>query len=168
LGQANLSTAKEDVLMLRGIHPLLGPDLLYALRTVGHGDEIVIADANFPASMLGPKVIRCDGLGGAALLEAILTHLPLDTFVPAAAFRMAIVDDPERVPDICEVYQRIVNRLSGPFEIEPLERFAFYDRARAAAFIVASGERAFYANIILKKGVILPTTFNEGLIDGRR
>lgn len=84
--------------MLRGIHPLLGPDLLHALRSMGHGDEIVIADGNFPASTQGPKVVRADGLGGEALLEAILTHMPLDTYAPAAAFRMAVVENPDRLP----------------------------------------------------------------------
>ena len=73
--------------MLRGVHPLLGPDLLHALRTMGHGDEITIADANFPASTLGPKVVRADGVGAEALVEAILTHMPLDDFAPAAATR---------------------------------------------------------------------------------
>ncbi|MFE0018182.1 RbsD/FucU family protein [Mesorhizobium sp. NPDC059054] len=140
--------------MLRGIHPLLGPDLLHALRSMGHGDEIVIADGNFPASTLGPKVVRADGLGGEALLEAILTHMPLDTYAPASAFRMAVVEDPDRVPEICRSYQAIIDRLAGPFVIAPVERFAFYERAAKAAYIVASGERVAYANILLKKGVI--------------
>jgi len=142
--------------MLRGIHPLLGPDLLHALRSMGHGDEIVIADANFPASTLGPKVIRGDGLGGEALLEAILSHLPLDTFVDVAAYRMAVVDNPKQLPEICRSYQAILHRIAGPFQLLSLERFDFYERAREAAYIVASGERAFYGNIILKKGVIAP------------
>src|SRR5688572_14661166 len=105
--------------MLRGIHPLLAPDLLHALQTMGHGDELVIADANFPAATLGPKVVRADGLSGEPLLEAILTHMPLDTYVPAAAWRMAMVEDPERVPDICQAYQKIVHRLAGEFDVEP-------------------------------------------------
>jgi L-fucose mutarotase/ribose pyranase (RbsD/FucU family) len=140
--------------MLFGIDPLLSPDLLHALRTMGHGDEIVIADANFPASTLGPKVIRCDGIGGEALLGAILAHLPLDTFVEVSAFRMAVVDKPDEVPSICSSYARIVRELAGPFSVQPLERFEFYKRARDASYIVASGERAFYGNIILKKGVV--------------
>lgn len=140
--------------MLRGIHPLLGPDLLHALQTMGHGDEIVLADANFPASTLGPKVVRADGLGAEALLEAILTHFPLDTFATASAFRMAMVDTPDVVPPICQSFQAIVSRLAGDFAVEPLERFAFYERSRGAAYIVATGERAVYANIILKKGVV--------------
>ncbi len=142
--------------MLRGIHPLLGPDLLHALATMGHGDEIVIADANFPASTLGPKVIRADGVAAEPLLAAILQHLPLDTFAPAAVWRMAVVDDPEQVPEICTSYQRIVNKLAGSFGIESVERFAFYERSRQAAYIVSTGEQQLYANLILKKGVVRP------------
>lgn len=142
--------------MLRDIHPLLGPDLLFAIATMGHGDEIAIVDANFPAATVGPKVVRADGLGAAPLLEAVLTHLPLDTFAPAAAWRMEMVDTPQIVPPICLAFQEIVDRMAGPFMIEPLERFAFYERAGRAAFIVATGEQALYANIILKKGVVTP------------
>jgi len=140
--------------MLRGIHPLLGPDLLHALRSMGHGDEIVLADAHFPASTLGPKLVRADGVGGEVLLEAILTHFPLDTFEPAA-FRMQVVGDAARVPEICVSYQSIIARLAGDFPLEAIERFAFYDRSRRAAYIVATGERSSYANLILKKGVVL-------------
>lgn len=142
--------------MLRGVHPLLGPELLGALSEIGHGAEIVLADANFPASTLGPRVIRADGLSAEPLLEAILTHMPLDTFAPASAWRMEMVDTPEAVPPICRSFQEIVGRLAGPFEIAPLERFAFYERSAGAAFIVATGEQALYANIILKKGIVTP------------
>lgn len=145
--------------MLRGIHPLLGPDLLHALRTMGHGDEIVIADANFPASTLGRRVIRADGIGAEPLLEAILTHMPLDTFAPAAAYRMAMVETPEEVPPICLSFQAIIDRLAGPFVVAPLERFAFYERARQAAYVVATGELSLYANLILTKGVMTPGEF---------
>ena len=140
--------------MLKGLNPLLGPDLLKVLRAMGHGDEIVIADANFPASSLGPKVVRADGIGGVNLLTAILTHLPLDTYAETAAWRMAMVEDADKVPEICVTYQDIVTRLAGKFSVAPLERFAFYERAKKAAYIVASGETAIYANIILKKGVV--------------
>ena len=140
--------------MLRGIHPLLGPDLLRALRKLGHGDEIVIADANFPAHTLGPEVIRLDGSDAVSAADAILTHLPLDTFADAAAFRMAVVDDPEAVPAICQIFADLVARLAGNFGVVPIERFAFYERARQAAFIVATGERRLYGNLILKTGVL--------------
>jgi L-fucose mutarotase len=140
--------------MLRGIHPLLGPDLLHALRSLGHGDELVIADANFPAHSLGPRVVRLDGIDALVATDAILTHLPLDTFAEAAAFRMAVVGDPGAVPPICQSFAELVRNLAGPFEIVALERFAFYERARRAAFIVATGERRLYGNLILKTGVL--------------
>ena len=105
--------------MLKGIHPLLGPDLLSALRQLGHGDEIVIADANFPAHSLGPKVIRLDGIDAVSTVDAILTHLPLDTFSEAAAFRMAVVDDPSSEPPICRTFADLLTRLAGPFTIVP-------------------------------------------------
>ena len=142
--------------MLRGIHPLLGPDLLHALRSLGHGDEVVIADANFPSHSLGPRVIRLDGIDAVAAADAILTHLPLDTFAEAAAFRMEVVGDPAAVPPICAAFAELVQRLAGPFEVQALERFAFYERARQSAFIVATGERRLYGNLILKTGVLPP------------
>jgi L-fucose mutarotase len=140
--------------MLRGIHPLLGPDLLHALRSLGHGDEVVIADANFPSHSLGPRVVRLDGVDAVAAADAILTHLPLDTFAEAAAFRMEVVGDPAAVPPICQTFAELVTNLAGPFEVKSLERFAFYERARQAAFIVATGERRLYGNLILKTGVL--------------
>ena len=140
--------------MLIGVHPLLGPDLLHGLHTMGHGDEIVIADANFPTSFLGPEVIRADGIRGEALLEAILSHFPLDPYGDCAAWRMQVVEDPGVTPPICKSYQKIVTKYAGAFPIKPLERFAFYARAATASYIVATGETAIYANIILKKGVV--------------
>jgi len=142
--------------MLKGIHPLLGPDLLHALRTMGHGDEIVIADANFPSSFLGPDVIRADGVDAVAMTEAVLAHMPLDTFVPEAAWRMEVVGDPAAVPEVCATFQDLVHRLAGDFTVHSLERFAFYERAKAAAVIVATTEFRLYGNLILKKGVVLP------------
>ena len=100
--------------MLKGIHPLLGPDLLHALRSMGHGDDIVIADANFPVTFLGPRVVRADGVDAVAMAEAILTHMPLDTFVPKAAWRMEVVGDPGAVPEVCATFQEVVT--SGKFQ----------------------------------------------------
>lgn len=142
--------------MLKGIHPLLGPDLLYALKSMGHGDDIVIADANFPSSTMGPDVIRADGVSATAMAEAILTHMPLDTFVPQAAWRMEVVGDPEAVPEVCAEFQEIVTRRAGDFKIARVERFAFYEMARKAAYIVAATEFRLYGNLILKKGVVYP------------
>ena len=142
--------------MLKGIHPLLGPDLLHAIRSMGHGDEIVIGDANFPASTMGPKVVRADGVDALSITEAVLAHMPLDTFVSETAWRMEVVDDPAAEPQVCIEFQKIVHRLAGDFRVVPVERFAFYERARKAAYIVATTEFRLYANIILKKGVVLP------------
>ncbi|MBM6594724.1 RbsD/FucU family protein [Microvirga pudoricolor] len=142
--------------MLRGIHPILGPDLLHALRSLGHGDEVVIADANFPVHSMGPRVVRLDGVDAVTVADAILTHLPLDTFVDQAAFRMEVVGDPKAVPPICETFADLVRSLAGTFEITPLERFAFYERAKQASLIVATGERRLYGNLILKTGVLAP------------
>ena len=141
--------------MLRDIDPILSPDLLHALRAMGHGDEIVIADANFPAESSPPKCIRADGSPASALLRAILTVMPLDGFVPDPAITMQVVGDPDAVPEAVADFQRVIDDVAdNPTEIATLERFAFYERAAQAFAIVQSGERRLYGNIILKKGVI--------------
>ena len=123
---------------------------------MGHGDDIVIADANFPSSFLGPKVIRADGVDAVSITEAILAHMPLDTFVPEAAWRMEVVGDPDAVPEVCATFQDLVHRLAGDFKVHAVERFAFYEMAKKAAYIVATTEFRLYGNIILKKGVVHP------------
>ena len=140
--------------MLKGIDPLLGPELLRVLRAMGHGDEIVIADANFPSESVHKTVIRADGVDAVRMTQAIVSVLPLDDFVPAAVFRMAVVDKPEEVPAIIEDFKYVLvkNRYRGP--IEAIERFAFYERAKKAFAVVATGETRLYGNLILKKGVI--------------
>ncbi len=141
--------------MLRNIDPILSPDLLYALRAMGHGDEIVIADANFPGSSTGPDCIRADGSTASEVLQAVLSIMPLDNFVPDPALTMQVVGDPDTVPDAVADFQRIINETAdNPVAIQGLERFAFYDRAATAFAIVQTGERRLYGNIILKKGVI--------------
>lgn len=142
--------------MLKGIHPLLGPDLLHAIRTMGHGDEIVVGDANFPASTMGPKVVRADGVDALSITEAILAHMPLDTFADESAWRMEVVGDPSAEPEVCVEFRKLVHKLAGDFRVVPIERFAFYARARRAAYIVATTEFRLYGNIILKKGVVHP------------
>jgi L-fucose mutarotase len=144
--------------MLKLITPLLGPDLLATLRAMGHGDEIVIADANFPAENLGPATIRADGITATDLLDAILTVLPLDDFVDQAAIGMAVVGDPDARQPIYDDFSAIIRRHEPSQTFSTIERFAFYDRARKAAAIVQSGETRLYGNIILKKGVIRPAT----------
>ena len=148
--------------MLKGIHPVLSPDLLRAIARMGHGDDIVIADANFPSSTMGPDVIRADGVSATAMAEAILTHMPLDTFVPEAAWRMEVVGDPQAMPEVCVEFQDIVAKRAGDFKIMPIERFAFYERSRKAAYIVATTEFRLYGNLILKKGVVHPHEVYRG------
>lgn len=142
--------------MLKGIDPLLGPDLLGILRAMGHGDEIVVADANFPArSIARPgRLIRQDGIDAPRAVRAIVSLLPLDDFVPAAAYRMAVVDMPGEVPPIAADFAAALasGGYTGP--IEAIERHAFYARARDAFAVVATGETRLYGNLILKKGVI--------------
>jgi L-fucose mutarotase len=140
--------------MLKGIDPLLGPGLLAHLRSMGHGDEIVIADANFPAAANAKRLIRADGNDAPRLVRAIASVLPLDDFVPAAAFRMAVVDHPGEVPAITTDF--IAALASGGYRgpIAAIERQAFYARAREAFAVVATGETRLYGNLILKKGVI--------------
>jgi len=141
--------------MLRHLDPILSPDLLYALACMGHGDEIVIADANFPAASSGPRCIRADGVSATAVLRATLGVMPLDNFVPDSAFAMQRVDTPECLPPTVEDFQRIINETADhPAPITLLERFAFYKRASAAFAVVQTGETRLYGNIIVKKGVI--------------
>ena len=141
--------------MLRNIPPLLSPDILWTLRAKGHGDEVVIADANFPATALGARCHRLDGLTATDALQAVLSVLPLDEYVPSPAFVMEVVDDPDEVPAIVKDFQSITTATAdNPAILDKLERFAFYDRAKTAFAIIQTGETRLYGNIILKKGVI--------------
>ena len=141
--------------MLKGIPNILPPDLLKILMEMGHGDEMVIADGNFPAASHAQRLVRCDGLGAPPLLEAILALFPLDTFVPQPAALMAVVPGDSYKPEIWPVYTKIVQAIEPRFNgFEMMERHAFYERAKKAFAIVATGEGARYANIILKKGLI--------------
>ena len=141
--------------MLKGLDPLLSPDLLRALRAMGHGDNLVIVDANYPAESAGRPVLRFDGHPATAMLDAVLSVFPLDTFVPEAAWVMAVVGEPDAEEPIFAEFRSLIRRHEGDgFTLAKLERFAFYQRARAAFAIVATGERRLYGNIILKKGVI--------------
>jgi L-fucose mutarotase len=142
--------------MLKLIPAVLGPDLLHTLRAMGHGDELVIADANFPAEHLGPKTIRADGLDATVILDAVLTLMPLDDFVDAAAIGMAVVGDPDAQPPIYDDFRAALARHEPGARFSTLERFAFYERAKSAAAIVQTGEHRLYGNIILKKGIIRP------------
>ncbi len=143
--------------MLRGIPPILSPELLAALMAMGHGDELVIADGNFPAASIAKRLLRADGHGVPPLLDAILSLFPLDRFVPRAVSLMAVVPGDQAKTDIWEEYRRIVRRHDPSFQdFEMVERFAFYERAREAYAVLATSETAVYANIILKKGLVTP------------
>ena len=141
--------------MLKNIDPLLSPDLLMVLRSMGHGDEIAVVDGNFPAATMARRLVRLDGLTVTAVTNAILSVMPLDDFVPEAAWRMEVVGDPLAEQPIFEEFRTILARHEGSaFRLAALERFAFYERAKAAYAIVSTGETRLYGNIILKKGVI--------------
>ncbi|MEP2530535.1 RbsD/FucU domain-containing protein [Shimia sp.] len=140
--------------MLRNLDPILCPDLLYVLRAMGHGDGIVIADANFPAESLGPRCIRADGSDASVVLNAVLSVMPLDTYTQTPALCMQVVGDANAVPEAVADFQAIINATAdAPCDLMLLERFAFYERAKSAFAVVQTGERRLYGNIILTKGV---------------
>ena len=139
--------------MLKNVPKIVSPQLLKILCEMGHGDEIVLADANFPSEAIGKRVVRADGLGGVELLDAILKLIPLDTYADKNFFLMQTTQgDP--TPTIWSEYFSVANSLDDNLRDEQLERFAFYERAKQAYAVIATGEEAIYANIIIKKGVI--------------
>lgn len=140
--------------MLKNIPKELSPELLKILCEMGHGDEIVIADGNFPAESCGQRVVRADGHGGAKILDAILSVIPLDTYAKENFILMQVVPGDDVKPSIWETYKKIADGKDANVRTGFEERFAFYERAKRAYAIVATGEGAIYANIILKKGVI--------------
>jgi L-fucose mutarotase len=142
--------------MLYGIDPLLGPDLLHALRAMGHGDEICIVDANFPAVSNARRLIRIDAADAVTVAGAILSLMPLDTFVPNAAFVMQVVGKPKEAPPIYGLFQKAIDGRQKGFKLARIERFKFYERARTCFAIVATGERRLYGNLILTKGIVRP------------
>ncbi|BDA82618.1 hypothetical protein Sa4125_01600 [Aureimonas sp. SA4125] len=146
--------------MLKTIHPLIGSELLAILAEMGHGDDLVIADRNFPAESVAAATVtgQCVHLAGVDTTEAaraILTLLPLDSFVDAPVRRMAVVGEPESVLDVHSAMQAVVDAAEGKaVTIEPVERFAFYDAARDAYAVVQTSEARPYGCFIFKKGVI--------------
>ena len=141
--------------MLKGISPLMSPDLIKVLMELGHGDELVIADGNFPSASVARRLVRADGLGCLALLDAILTLVPLDRHVETPVGLMAVVPGDPYEPVIWDDYRKIILQYETGFtDFIYVERFAFYERARSAYAVLATSETALYANIILKKGVI--------------
>ena len=140
--------------MLKGIPSIISPELLKVLMEMGHGDEIVIGDGNFPAASNAKRLIRCDGHGVPEILDAILKLMPLDSYVDSPAMLMQVTPGDNVVPVIWDEYKRIAAKYQN-VKFSEIERFAFYDRAKEAYAIVATGETALYANIILKKGVVV-------------
>ena len=143
--------------MLKGVPSVLSPQLLKVLAEMGHGDEIVIADGNFPAESMGKNavVVRADGHGVPEILDAVLQMMPLDQYVPHPAALMEVVPGDKCIPVIWNQYRSILEkRREDPSAVEMMERFAFYERAKKVYAIVATGETAIYANILLKKGVV--------------
>lgn len=144
--------------MLKGIPKIISPELLKVLCEMGHSDTIVIADGNFPAESMGKnaKVIRCDGHGGAELLDAILQLFPLDTYVKKPVSLMEVVQGDNVETPIWDEYKNIIAKYDdrGADTVANIERFAFYEEAKKAYAIIATGESALYANVILQKGVI--------------
>ena len=145
--------------MLKGIDPILNADVLYALRAMGHGDDLIIADTNFPSdsvargTVLG-EVLRIDR-SAADVIRAVLSLYPIDTFVDDAAARMQVVGEPKKILPVMEEVQARVTAVNGPKLIE-IERFAFYDRAKEAYAVIQTGERRFYGCFAFRKGVVPP------------
>ncbi|XP_044096716.1 fucose mutarotase [Neovison vison] len=150
------------MVVLKGVPALLSPELLYALARMGHGDEIVFADVNFPTASIcrcGPEEIRADGLGIPQLLEVVLKLLPLDTYVESPAAVMELVPGDRKIGLLTPVwksYESILLEAGCERALAKIERFEFYERAKKAFAVVATGETALYGNLILKKGVLAP------------
>jgi L-fucose mutarotase len=141
--------------MLKGIPNIFSPELLKIMMEMGHGDELVIADANFPAASHAQRLVRLDGHGMPAVLEAVLQFFPLDTFTKTPVVLMAVVPGDDYNPAIWPVYKKIIQRYENNFsDFEFLERHAFYERTKKAFAVVATSEMARYANILLKKGLL--------------
>ena len=145
--------------MLKGVPKILSPELLKVLCEMGHSDQIVLSDGNFPAESMGKdcKVIRCDGHGVPELLDAILSVFPLDTYVENPVNLMEVVPGDDVETPIWDTYGEIISKYDnrGKEAISNIERFDFYDKAKKAYAIVATGEKALYANVILQKGVVV-------------
>ena len=142
--------------MLKGIDPLLGPDLLAILRSMGHGDEIAIVDGNYPAETDAQRLVRMDGHDAPRIADAILSVMPVDEFVPEAVFRPAAGGDTKRMEPVFSDFEAVLKKHEPKQKISVLVGADFYNRVKACYAIVASGERRLYGNIILRKGVIHP------------
>ncbi len=144
--------------MLKNLSPLLGPELLYTLRAMGHGDEIAIVDGNYPADNAGPeRVIRADGHDAVRLLDAILSVMPLDDFVAVAAIRPNVPGKPDHLEPVMVDLAEMVAKHEPKVRLTGVEPAVFYERVRIAYAVVASSERRLYGNVVLRKGVVRPS-----------
>ena len=146
--------------MLKGIDPLLNADVLHVLRAMGHGDDLIIADTNFPSDSVARqtiygKLLRIDA-SAADVVQAVLSVMPIDTFVDDAAARMEVVDEPKTILPVMTEVQDKVSAAGGPNPMLPIERFSFYDRSKKAYAVIQTGERRFYGCFAFRKGVIGP------------
>ncbi|GLQ83023.1 RbsD or FucU transporter [Mesorhizobium huakuii] len=147
--------------MLKGINPLLNADVLQALRAMGHGDDLIIADTNFPSDSVARqtalgRLLRIDA-SAAEVVKAVLSLYPLDTFVDDAAARMEIVGKPDEIPPVQKEVQKEIDAAEGKsWPMLPVERYAFYERAKQAYCVIQTGERRFYGCFAFRKGVIPP------------
>jgi len=148
--------------MLKNLDPLLNADILYALRAMGHGDELVVSDANFPSDSIARqtrvgRLLRIDGASAPVAVRAILSVMPLDGFVDHPASRMEVVGSPSEVPAVQAQVQAEIDRAEGKsWPMAPIERMEFYERAKRAYCVIATGERRFYGCFLFKKGVVPP------------
>jgi len=149
-------------IVLKGINPLLNAEVLHALRAMGHGDDLIITDTNFPADSIARQTVlgtllRIDHTTAAEAVEAVLSVMPLDTFVDNSAARMEIVGSPDEVPPVQREVQKAINAAEGKsWPMISVERFAFYARAKQAYCVIQTGERRFYGCFAFRKGVIPP------------
>ena len=148
--------------MLKGLDTRLNADVLYVLRSMGHGDTLILADTNFPAAAVSQSTVhgdllRMENLTSAEAMEAVLSVFPLDTFVDDFAARMEVVDEPETIPAVQDEVQQVIDAAEGrPRKMVSVERFDFYDMAKASYAVIQTGERRFYGCFMLRKGVIPP------------
>ncbi|QPC93481.1 RbsD/FucU family protein [Mesorhizobium sp. INR15] len=148
--------------MLKNISPLLNADVLHALRAMGHGDDLIIADTNFPSDSIARqtrlgKLLRIDNVTAAEAVTAVLSLYPLDTFVDDSAARMEIVDKPNEIPPVQQEVQKAIDKAEGKsWPMMPVERYAFYERAKQAYCVIQTGERRFYGCFAFRKGVVPP------------
>ena len=148
--------------MLKGISPLLNAEVLFALRAMGHGDDLIISDTNFPSDSIARqtglgKLLRIDNTTAAEASAAVLSVMPLDSFVDDAAGRMEIVGAPDEIPPVQEEVQKVIDAAEGKaWPMMPVERYAFYERAKQAYCVIQTGERRFYGCFAFRKGVIPP------------